>query len=184
MSLDQIIAPLKQPITLQKAKAQCRCQHDLEDDLFVEWIDGATNYAESCIHRQLITATWKLTLDAFPQESIELKKTPVQAIESVQYFDVNDGLQSLSSDSWFLEGDEVSAWLVPAISWPSTAERPDAVQITFRCGYGNEPANIPACIRNALLIHTEAHFLRKPWDEKIMVCVTRLLRQKTSWRYT
>ena len=185
-SLVQTVAPVLEPVTLERAKLQCRCQHTLEDTLFHEWIRSAREWAEAETGRQPITATWRFQLDAFPEESLELPRTPVIAVTSVQYKDADGATQTLDAAKYQLAGDEVAARLVlaPGESWPATEDgREAAVTVTWTAGYGAEPKDVPANVVHAMLLLVGASYLRQPWSAELLAAARNLLTAKSSWRY-
>ena len=98
---------------------------------------------------------------------IALERSPLLAINSVQYYDVNETLQSLTA--WNATTNPTGIYYAPSgtiidpgfmalrcdQSWPDTFIRPDAVQITFTAGYGTTAASVPNNIRHALLLLTK-----------------------------
>lgn len=76
--------------------------------------------------------------DAF---GIRIPLPPLQSIDSVQYMESADSLETLTtldpSQYKVVDGGGGESWILPAsgTTWPATAIEPDAVQITFTCGY-------------------------------------------------
>jgi hypothetical protein len=87
---------------------------------------------------------------------IELLKSPVTSINSVTYYDINNNLQTLveGTDYYVVMPTDRPAFLQPVQVWPIPYFRPDAVQISYSCGYtvpadgsGNLPYVIDAAIK-------------------------------------
>ncbi len=121
--------------------------------------------AENDLERALATQTVTLYLDRFPvwRSPIWLPRPPAQAVSSVKYYDADGVLQTWAADQYIanypLGPTAQRARIVPAngVSYPMlptaalTQRRPDAVQITYTCGYASVSA-IPAPIKQGMLI--------------------------------
>lgn len=154
MSLTLIAHPALEPITLAEARAQCRIDDSTEDALLAIYIQAARQHAEGLLFSALITQTWEQTLDAFPADEIKLIKPPVLGITSVAYTDANGDPATMAEGSYVLDAATGPGWLFPAsgTSWPSTAPVINAVRIRFTAGFGPAAADVPAPIRQWLLL--------------------------------
>jgi len=134
--LAETTAPTEEPVSVADLRQQVSIDHT-EDDLWLrEMGKAARQLVEQHIERQLLTATYTLTLDAFP-DVIELNRPPVQSITSLKYYDTDDTLTTLTENTDFVS-DIISepARLVPVVgtSWPATRIKPNAVTAVFVCG--------------------------------------------------
>ncbi len=149
--------------------AQARMQIGLDeadasmDTMLVPFISAAREYVESYTNRSLITAGWAGYLDAFTDWEIGVSKLPVSAITSVKYYDIDNVQKQLVTDTDFVS-DLISepARIMPAYgkSWPDTYDRPNAVEIAFKSGYGAAATDVPKTIQAAMLMiiaHLEAN---------------------------
>lgn len=115
----------------------------------VSEIDGA--YALLGI--ALISQTWVLLLDSFPRV-IELPVPPLIEVVAIHYLDSAGAEQTLSPSDYLVTGvgSLDRAQIRPRSSWPATQQlNPEAVSIEFKCGFGDDPEDVPAAIRGALL---------------------------------
>ena len=158
MALELVTAPATEPLTIQEARDHIRVESTVDDeeiDRLIqasrEWISGRDGW----LGRQLITATWDMTLDAFPAtDSIRLLLPPVQSITSISYVDINGATQTFSSANYSLSADlsvRPRVDLAYGASWPATRQVRDAVTIRYVAGYGNG-VDVPAPIRSAMAI--------------------------------
>ncbi len=148
MALRRITDAATEPVTLSEAKAHLRVTASDEDALITALITAARTTCENEIRRSLITQTWELTLDQFP-DAIELPYPPIIGITSVEYIDATSGTETtLSSASYTLDAKSEPGWLVPAYgyNWPSTRDEINAVTVTYTAGYGNAAA-VPEAIK-------------------------------------
>ena len=160
MPLSLITPPAEEPVTLLEAKGHLRVDHATDNDLITLQIVAARQLIEAVTGRALITQTWRLDLPEFPTEPepIVLPRAPTASITTVQYLDLQGTLTTLDAANYLLLADAGPtagpAQLVPAwnVLWPDTREQPNAVRITFICGYGLAVA-VPPPLKAAILLH-------------------------------
>jgi uncharacterized phiE125 gp8 family phage protein len=142
-----ITGPLKEPIDLQDLKndGHMRVTVDDEDAYIIGLIVTARELAERFQGRAYITQTWDLYLDLFPEtDTIELFRAPVQSVTSITY--TPDGGSSTTFAA--------SNYAVDTRSAPGPSDQLqslDGLVIRFIAGYGDEPQDVPADIRHALM---------------------------------
>lgn len=150
------VEPSALPLTLSEVKAHLRVDHSDEDTSIQIYVEAATAYVDGysgILGRALVTQTWRQDACSWPTDRLRLPLAPVQSITSIQYYDANNVLQTLSAGNYSLLEDARSpyaAWLSTA-SLPSVYDREDAIRVTFVAGYGAASA-VPAAIRAALLL--------------------------------
>lgn len=137
------------PLTLADAKQYLKVYHDDDDTEILQLLAEAYGKAEARTGRQLRTATAVLKLNQFPTDGapIVLPRPPLVSVASITYFNRANESQSLT-------GFQLGSALVPGIialplgstRWPDTAERLDAVTVTYSCG-GVEPEQIRSAVR-------------------------------------
>ena len=138
------VSPTVEPVTLAEAKTHLRITSTDDDTWITAAITAAREDAEAMTRRALITQTWALALDEFP-DAIQLSPARVLGISSVTYYDEDGVQQTLAGTSYDLDNYSEPAWLVPAAgySWPSTLEKVNCVIVTYTCGYGASAASVP-----------------------------------------
>lgn len=137
MGLTQTVAPTEEPVTLDEAKLHLRVDVKDDDAYITALIEAARLWVESYTKRQLVTATYALTLDAFPTKII-LPRPNALTVSSITYTDTDGDSQTLASSQYTLTIDGVFGCIVEAynVSWPSTRDIPNAVTVTYTAGYG------------------------------------------------
>lgn len=157
MPLQLVTPPAGEPVSLAEAKQHLRVDGGDDDLLIGSLIVAARQAAETKTGRQLITARWKLVLDAFPGplmqsasgasfsllgHAILLAKCPVQSAVSIEYLDMNGTTQVMPASDYVLDAACEPARLTPAFgkTWPPTLPQMGAVSVTFDAGYGTASA--------------------------------------------
>ena len=149
------VAPAQLPVSLVEAKAHLRVLGDEEDTLIgaliaaaVSKIDGWTGTLGRC----LITQTWRQDFADFPGNRVCLPFPDVQSVV-VNYSDSAGVSQVFAGSNFTLMQDAMGSVLVlnANASWPSVADKPNAVQISMVCGYG-AATDVPAAIKMAILL--------------------------------
>ena len=144
------------PVSVDEVKVDQRIDHDEEDLQLQALIDAATAHAVGVVGKCLINEVWSISVRCVPRSGrVHLPKTPVQAIESVAYYDHDNQIQSLLIADFYLYGDEDWSYIEPISGvWPVLYERLDALTVTFKTGFGDTPESVPANIRQAVRLMT------------------------------
>lgn len=158
------------PVTLLEAKAHLNVLSDIDDNLITFLISVATEQAEEITNRQLMRATYEMTMEILP-DRFEIKKPPLHAVEKIEY--IPDGLSSyvLLDPSMYMVDTTVEPGVVirrndatyPAISWMV-----NAVRVTFTAGYA-DAVSVPKSIKQWMLIRIATLFEHR---EEIVVGVS------------
>ena len=153
--LKRITPPSDDPVTLAQARDHLHIEHELDDAKLLDFIPAATAHAEEVeLRRALVTQTWELYLDAFPENAIEIPRPPLQSVTSVKYLDTAGALQTLAvTTDYLVDLYELPGLVLPAVgkSWPATQAVPNAVTVRFVAGYG-DPDDVPVHLRQGLLL--------------------------------
>lgn len=153
MALIRIAAPASEPLDLATAKLHCRVDGTDDDALITALIVAAREQAEHETGRALITQTWELVHDAFP-EAFVLRKAPIQSLTSIKYLDAVTGAeQSLNLSDVILDSASEPGYVVPAYgkAWPDTWPVPNAVRCRYVCGYSTA-SDVPQAIKQWMLL--------------------------------
>jgi uncharacterized phiE125 gp8 family phage protein len=131
-----------------------------EDTILTALITAAREQVEAITQRQLITATWDIWLDEFPDKDfIRLPYGQLQSVTSVAYTDSDGTVTTMTLTTDYLVDDdsEPGRIVLPyGVSWPTfTAYPVNPIAIRFVCGYGATAASVPAGIRAAIKMIAE-----------------------------
>ena len=154
MSLTIVSAPAVEPITSANIKTKLGiASSDTSVDSQIGWmIPAARRQVESRIGRSLITQTWKMHLDTFPNV-IRLPKGKAQTLTHVKYTASDGTLTTISASEY--QSDLLSD--VPRIApaygyeWPQPkTDTFNAVEVQWVAGYGDAASSVPEDIIEAL----------------------------------
>jgi uncharacterized phiE125 gp8 family phage protein len=172
MPLVQTAVPGLEPITTAEAKNYLRLDADLtqDDTLIAVLISAARAYAESYCNRSLVQQGWQLLLDSFPSpqafgvpwgqpwsipaNAIQLERGPVITLDSIKYRDMGGTLQTMASSLYTLDASSPMPRVTPVFGavWPVSLPQIGAVQVNYTAGYGVAATDVPAGIRQWLLL--------------------------------
>ena len=147
-------SPATEPVTLADAKAHLRVDGTDEDAYITGLIGVARVAAEERLERTLVSTTWRLTLDGFP-DAIKLTMPPIVSVQSLTYWDATGVQQTLAPADYVLDAVSEPGYLVPAPgkAWPSTQSgRVNTVTVDYTAGYGATAADVPPPIRHWILL--------------------------------
>ena len=158
-TLKPVGSPVDWPISLQDAKDRLEFGTTTEDDdrKIQSLIPVAVEMVETDCQRAIVNRTWKLYMDEFPCEEIELRMPPIVSVTSVTYTDSDGATQTVSSTLYDTDLVGEPGRIRPASGtsgWPTAACVPNAVTVNFTAGYGETP--IPYTLIEAMLLALKA----------------------------
>jgi uncharacterized phiE125 gp8 family phage protein len=165
MDLTLTTPPAVKPVSLAEAKDHLRVTHGDDDAYITMLIDVATRRLDArhgTLNRALITQRWLLKVDRFPvfcghegwPHAIELPFPPLLSVVSVKYLDPNGDEQTLAGTEYTVEISQFVGRILLGYgkSWPAIRCVPGAVRIDFTAGFGPAGSDVPAPIRQAMLM--------------------------------
>jgi len=181
MPLKMTVPPTSWPVQLEDVKeVQPAVQHDADDRQLTRLIKAATRHVENVTWRQLVTATYVLTLRGFPwglgqfagpgdhylgfgdtgsfrqighEGKIHLPRPPLVAVLSMTYVDWNGNVQTVDPSTYTVDPHREPATIEPVWGsfWPPTRNVPGAVTVTYTAGYSDEDENVPEELRDVII---------------------------------
>lgn len=165
-------APATEPVTLAEARAHLNMTTDDptdDDTLITTLISVAREECEEKLNQAMITQTITQVLPGFPVAdgfrnpfaAIRLYRPPFIDVQTISYFDADNAAATLTPATDVIFAAELGI-ICPKVgeSWPETADRPDAVTITYRCG------------------HASAALVPKRWKQAILVTLAEYYEQR------
>ena len=152
----ETVGPTAEPVTV----AECRRHLDLDDSHrdaeIAAWITLARRQVEHDSRVALITRTRARKLHAFPGAShIQLHTmTPLISVSSITYTDTAGATQTLAGANYSVDTARRPGiiWLAYQATWPATRCQPNAVTITYTCGYGPSASYVPPEAKQAMYL--------------------------------
>lgn len=178
MPLIQTSAPAVEPVSLADAKLFCKLDSDLTaDDTLLDMLIGAARtYAEAFTGRSFISQGWRLVLDSFPgyglngvawgrtyglpRQAVLLERSPVTAVTSITYLAMDGTTQTMPSTDYVLDASGPVPRITPVFGkiWPIPMPQIGSVQVNYTAGYGPTPSDVPAGIRDWILMRVKTRY--------------------------
>ncbi len=153
MLIERLVAPTVDVLTLAEIKEHVEVEPDASehDAMLQRFLTTATAMVEDATGRALMTQTWAMSLRC-ASARVEIPRVPVQSLTEIRYFDTDDAPQTATLADFYLFRGPDSAVIEPKSTkaWPTVMRRDDAITIEFLAGYGSDPEDVPAPLRNAV----------------------------------
>jgi uncharacterized phiE125 gp8 family phage protein len=157
MSTKLITEPAVEPVSLEDMQEHLRVETDgtnPDDDVITTLISVAREFVERFSNRALITQTWELALDAFPDcDYIALPYPPLQSVTSVKYYDTDETESTFSSDDYQVDTYSEPGRIVLAYGevWPSeTLRTANGVIVRYIAGFGDAASDVQSRYKQAI----------------------------------
>ncbi len=152
-----ITAPSGEALSLSEVKAHLRLDTSDEDTLLSSLIATAREHLEATTGLSLMTQTWRLYLDDWPQSGIvELKKSPVQAVTAIHIFDDNGDEEPVSPLPPLDPVSRPARLMVRDMARPGQSL--NGIEIDYRTGFGDSALEVPDSLKRAMLTHIALMF--------------------------
>ncbi len=183
MALVLTLAPLTEPLTVAEAKAHLRLDTSAEDVLIASLILTSRLHIEAALGLALITQSWQLQLDAWPDgKALALPLHPVSAVTAVLMTAYDGTATTLATSATVFDPGPPARIVRTGPGWPTITAAANGISIRFTAGFGPTPADVPAPIRQAMLLlvahwyeHRDPIEIGEP-DTAIPKAVSDLLR--------
>lgn len=161
-----ITPPASEPVTLATAKAHLRETGTDQDDLIAIYIESARRHVEQTTGARCITQKWQLVLDKFPDGGIRLPGYPLISVESVGYIDPAGVAQTITVGDLVINTASRPGVIYNPDEWPATEDREGVVTIDYTVGFGAAATDVPADLRNAMLLLIGDYFENRQGQQK------------------
>lgn len=146
-----LAGPAEEPVSLGEARAFLKIDDSAEDALITTLIGAARLHVEGVTGRALLAQSWRVVLDTWPDDRVvKLPVTPFMAVTGITAYDADGVGHDVPLAQFMSEPDRL---LLPATvsGMPVLRER-QGIEIDYVAGFGTEPAEVPADVRQALLL--------------------------------
>ena len=207
MNIITVTPPTVEPVTDAEAFFSLRITADPEADVSDEpelgevqrCVQSAREECERLTSRSFVQRTlrllrgpskgterrgleWYMNGGSDALNDIELPAGPVVSVSSVKYYDEANTLQTVDPASYFMVQSLVQKLKFLDTFQPSIYLREDAIQIEYVAGFppvdADYRANVPAAIKQAILLLTHAYYdgLTPPQMEAVRGAAQNMLR--------
>ncbi|QYO77945.1 head-tail connector protein [Devosia salina] len=145
-----LAGPAEEPVSLAEAKAFLKVDDSAEDGLITTLIGAARLHVEGVTGKALLAQSWRVVLDDWPEGgTVRLPVSPLISVTAINAVDDNGGSHDIALAQFLSEPDRL---VVPrvVVGMPLLQER-QGLEIDYVAGFGTEPADVPADLRQALL---------------------------------
>jgi uncharacterized phiE125 gp8 family phage protein len=155
-----VTAPAVPAVSLEEAKTQLQVTSSGDDALITALVVATTAHLDGragILGRCLVNQTWRIDLACWPAREIRLPFPDVSSV-TVTYSDTADVEQTLGASNYQLLEDargSLVRWRAAFAAPALNSDRDDAVRVTLVAGYGAAGSNVPAPIRQAILLSVQ-----------------------------
>ncbi|MFW6076657.1 MAG: head-tail connector protein [Hyphomicrobiales bacterium] len=150
-----VAPPAAEPVSLAEVKEHLRVDGPDEEPLIVALITTARLTIEHLAGLALMTQTWAVLLDEWPDgRVVELPVAPVASIDAVRVYDAADAADVIDPAEYFADLASRPARLVRRgrQGWPAPGRVANGTEIELTAGFGATPEDVPETLRWALLM--------------------------------
>jgi uncharacterized phiE125 gp8 family phage protein len=147
--------PAAEPVTLAETKAHLRVDSPYEDSLIASLILAARLHVERSLGLALITQSWSLYLDCWPENGrVPIPLAPVSSVSAVRVYDNADQAATIAPSLYFADAASRPARLCRRIGcvWPIPGRNVNGVEIAFEAGFGATGSAVPQPLKQAILL--------------------------------
>ncbi|MDZ4367246.1 MAG: head-tail connector protein [Afipia sp.] len=144
-----VTAPAAEPLSLSDAKSFLRVEHGDDDAIITSLVSAARNHVEALTRSALITQTWRLVLDRWPDGGrIAPRIGPLRALTAVRVFDAA-GEASLIDPDIFVVDAAAGVLAAPAWPLPVPGRGVAGIELDIEVGFG-AASDVPQTLRQAI----------------------------------
>ena len=152
MPLTLTAPPARPPVTLAEIKAHLKIDGAEEDGLLAHLVAAATRRIEFECALAMIDQQWSLLRDCWPRAGVlEIPIHPVRRVDSVKIL-TESGLVTAAPESYEVDTASRPARIRALAGFPPPAKRMNVVEVALSCGFGDDPAAVPADLRQAVML--------------------------------
>lgn len=151
MTSIRLTEPALEPVTVDEMRTHLRLNGSEEDTSLLGFLKAARSHIEQSTRRALISQTWRLYLDTWPEGRIvRLPVSPVLSVDQITVYDLDGNASQLSADAWLLDRSTQPERIKIKLGAGLPASQLMAAEIDFTAGYGAAATDIPEEFRQAV----------------------------------
>ena len=152
MSSILITPPAVEPVSLADAKAYLRVATSDDDDVIAALIAGARVHVEAQTRRALITQTWRIVRDGWPDDGrLAIVPVPLASIAAARVHREDGSTQTVDVAAFAIDNAAAPA-TVSFVPWslPLPRRAAGGIEIDVTVGYGGAATDVPEPLRQAI----------------------------------
>lgn len=188
IEFEVVTPPEEEPVDLQYARLWLKVLNGLEDDLLTQGLQAGREYAERYLERRILSTTVDIKLDAFDvfEGVVDL---PLGGISDVVEVGIKDetGSETLwPAEEWqWAPGSPGRIWSLSG-EYPEIGAKAGGLRVRVVSGYGDDPSDVPARIRQAITYFAAHQFMTRlpiafAKPEEIQYTIKDMINQE-KWR--
>lgn len=131
-----VTAPAAEPLSLADAKTFLRVEHGDDDAIIASLVAAARNHVEALTRCALITQTWRLVLDRWPDGGrIVPRIGPLRSLTAVRVFNAAGDASEIDPEIFVIDV-AAGALAAPAWSLPLPGRSVAGIELDIEVGYG------------------------------------------------
>lgn len=136
MSATLLTGPTSEPLSLADAKAFLRVEHDDDDSVIAALISAARNHVEALTRLGLITQTWRIVLDRWPEQGrIKPRLGPLQSVSAARVYDETNDASAIDAGHFVVDA-AASIIAAPRWSLPQPGRSVAGIELDVVIGFG------------------------------------------------
>lgn len=153
MALTMTSGPAVEPVSLDEAKAHLRIDGTSEDALVASLILTSRLHIEAALGLALIHQGWRLILDSWPKGGIvRVPLSPLTSVAEVRVKNAAGVGDVVAAADYSVVVAGRPQRLIAKGAWPVPGVAAAGIEIDFTAGFGVAAEDVPAPIRQALLL--------------------------------
>ncbi len=155
MGLVLTSAPAMEPVSLADVKAHLNIDASSDDVLLQSLILTSRLHIETALGLALIEQGWTLSLDRWPPAGVvHLPLRPLLSVGAIRVLPSSGAPALLHPSTYIIDHTGWRGRLVRAFGaeWPIPGKAANGIEIDLVAGFGAAPGDVPAPIRQALLM--------------------------------
>jgi uncharacterized phiE125 gp8 family phage protein len=145
--------PAVEPVSIAEAKAWLRVDIDAEDALISTLVTSARLVLEAYTRLLFIEQSWRILYDSWPDgRQICIPLAPFLSLDGLTLYDSAGDPVAVQTSDYILDPAPQGARILFKSAPPPPERAAAGIELRVKAGFGPAPADIPAPLRQALMM--------------------------------
>ncbi|MEA2833493.1 MAG: hypothetical protein QOG66_1695 [Methylobacteriaceae bacterium] len=146
-----VSGPAIEPVALADARKWLKLETGDDDDVVGALITAARLMVEAQTRRMLITQTWRLIYDCWPDTRVvKIPLAPFQSLGAMRVYDADGAAQTVSSSLYYVDSVPDLGRIIFGAPPQNPGRNAAGIEIDIVVGYGATPESVPELLRQAI----------------------------------